>query len=164
MARQGGKESACKVGDLGLIPGLGRSPGEGKGYPFQCSGLENSTVCIVHGILQARILDWIASPFSSGSSQISHLAGRFLPPEPQGTPQNSGVGSQSLLQGIFLSQELNLGLLHCRWILYQLSHRGIKKVVVGDGHICGFGEEEFSANKHSFCKRFSVSLKELMSP
>ena len=30
----GGKESACNVGDLGLIPGLGRSPGEGKGYPF----------------------------------------------------------------------------------------------------------------------------------
>ena len=37
-----GKESACKVGDLGLIPGLGRSPLEGKGYPLQCSGLENS--------------------------------------------------------------------------------------------------------------------------
>ena len=37
-----GKESACNVGDLGSIPGLGRSPGEGKGYPFQYSGLENS--------------------------------------------------------------------------------------------------------------------------
>ena len=36
-----GKESACDVGDLGLIPGLGRSPGEGKGYPLQYSGLEN---------------------------------------------------------------------------------------------------------------------------
>ena len=36
-----GKESACNVGDLGLIPRLGRSPGEGKGYPFQYSGLEN---------------------------------------------------------------------------------------------------------------------------
>jgi len=36
-----GKESACKVGDLGSIPGLGRSPGEGKGYPLQYSGLEN---------------------------------------------------------------------------------------------------------------------------
>ena len=38
-----GKESTCNVGDLGLIPGLGRSSGEGKGYPFQYSGLENST-------------------------------------------------------------------------------------------------------------------------
>jgi len=37
-----GKESACKAGDLGSIPGLGRSPGEGKGYPLQYSGLENS--------------------------------------------------------------------------------------------------------------------------
>ena len=37
-----GKEFTCSVGDLGLIPGLGRSPGEGKGYPFQYSGLENS--------------------------------------------------------------------------------------------------------------------------
>ena len=37
-----GKESACNVGDLGLIPGLGRSPGEGKGNPLQYSGLENS--------------------------------------------------------------------------------------------------------------------------
>ena len=37
-----GKESACNAGDLGLFPGLGRSPGEGKGYPLQYSGLENS--------------------------------------------------------------------------------------------------------------------------
>ena len=37
-----GKELACNAGDLGSIPGLGRSPGEGKGYPLQCSGLENS--------------------------------------------------------------------------------------------------------------------------
>ena len=36
-----GKESACNAGDLGSVPGLGRSPGEGKGYPLQYSGLEN---------------------------------------------------------------------------------------------------------------------------
>ena len=41
-----GKESACNEGDLGLIPGLRRSPGEGKGYPIQYSGLENSMDCI----------------------------------------------------------------------------------------------------------------------
>ena len=45
-----GKESACNVGDLGSIPRLGRSPGEGKGYPFQYSGLENSMDCIIHGV------------------------------------------------------------------------------------------------------------------
>ena len=44
-----GKESACNAGDLGSIPGLGRSPGEGKGYPLQYSGLENSMDCVVHG-------------------------------------------------------------------------------------------------------------------
>ena len=43
-----GKESACNVGDLGSIPGLGRSPGEGKGYPLQYPGLENSMDGIVH--------------------------------------------------------------------------------------------------------------------
>ena len=42
-----GKESARNAGDLGLIPGLGRSPGEGKGYPLQYSGLENSMDYIV---------------------------------------------------------------------------------------------------------------------
>ena len=45
-----GKESACNVGDLGLIPGLGRSPGEENGYPLQYSGLENSINCTVHGV------------------------------------------------------------------------------------------------------------------
>ena len=48
-----GKESACSVGDLGSIPGLGRSPGEGKGYPLQYSGLENSMDCIVHGVSES---------------------------------------------------------------------------------------------------------------
>jgi len=48
-----GKESACNAGDLGSIPGLGRSPGEGKGYPLQHSGLENSMDCIVHGVAKS---------------------------------------------------------------------------------------------------------------
>ena len=47
------KESACIVGDLGLIPGLGRSPGEGKGYPLQYSGLENSMDCMVHEVAKS---------------------------------------------------------------------------------------------------------------
>ena len=48
-----GEESACNVGDPSLIPGLGRSTGEGKGYPLQCSGLENSIGCIVHGVTKS---------------------------------------------------------------------------------------------------------------
>ena len=51
-----GKESACKVGDLGSVSGLGRSPGEGnlEGYPLQYSGLENSMDHIVHGVAKSR--------------------------------------------------------------------------------------------------------------
>jgi len=48
-----GKESACNAGDLGSISGLGRSPGEGKGYPHQYSGLENSLDCKVHGVAKS---------------------------------------------------------------------------------------------------------------
>ena len=49
-----GKESACHAGDMGSNPGLGRSPGEGKGYPLQYSGLENSMDYIVHGIVKNK--------------------------------------------------------------------------------------------------------------
>ena len=49
-----GKESACNAEDLGSIPELGRSPGEGKGYTFQYSVLENSMDCIVHGVTKSR--------------------------------------------------------------------------------------------------------------
>ena len=45
-----GKESTCSAGDLGLIPGLGGSPGEGNSYPLQYSGLENAMDCIVLGV------------------------------------------------------------------------------------------------------------------
>ena len=48
------KESSCNAGDLGLIPGSGRSPGERIGYPLQYSGLENSMDCIVHGVTKSR--------------------------------------------------------------------------------------------------------------
>ena len=81
-----------------------------------------------HGILQARILEWVAFPFSRGSSQprikprSPTLQADSLPAEPQGKPKNTGVGILSLLQWIFLTQESDLGLLHCRWILYQLSY------------------------------------------
>ena len=85
----------------------------------------------VHGILQAKILEWVAISFSRGSSwprdrtQVSRIAGRCFNlwatreahAEPQGKPKNTGVGSLSLLQWIFLTQESNWGLLHCRLIL-----------------------------------------------
>jgi len=49
-----GKESACNVGDLCLIPDLGRSPGEGIGYPLQYFGLENSMDCIVNRVAKTQ--------------------------------------------------------------------------------------------------------------
>ena len=54
----GGKEFACNAGDLGSILGLGRSHGEGKGYPLQYSGLENSMDYTVHGVTRTRLSDF----------------------------------------------------------------------------------------------------------
>ena len=58
-----GKESACNAGDLGLIPGLGRSPREGKGYPLRYSGLENSMDCIVHGVTELDTTEQLSFSF-----------------------------------------------------------------------------------------------------
>ena len=49
-----GKEFSCNMGDLSSVPGLGRSSGEGKDYPLQYSGLENSMDCIVHGVTKSH--------------------------------------------------------------------------------------------------------------
>ena len=99
----------------------------------------------LHGARQAplsmefsRQENWsgLPLPFSRGSSQPRDLPNPgikrrpptlqadSLPFEPPGKPKHTGVGSLSLLQGIFLIQELNLSLLHCRQTLYQLSYQG----------------------------------------
>ena len=52
-----GKESSCNAGDLDSVPGLGRSPGNRKGYPLQYAGLENSMDCIVHGIAESDMTE-----------------------------------------------------------------------------------------------------------
>ena len=83
----------------------------------------------IHGILQARILEWVTIPFSGnlpnpGIEPSSHtLQADSLPAEPPGKTKNTGVDSLSLLQQIFPTQESNQGLLHCRWILYQLNYQ-----------------------------------------
>ena len=59
-----GKECAVNAGDLGSIPGLGRSPGEGKGYLLQYSGLENSVDCIVPEVAKSRTGQENSVPFS----------------------------------------------------------------------------------------------------
>ena len=93
------------------------------------------TLCVpmdytVHGIPQARILEWVVFPSPVDlpnpgiESRSPALQADSLPTEPQTKPKNTGVGSLSLLQRIFLTQESNWGLLHCRQILYQLSYQG----------------------------------------
>ena len=78
----------------------------------------------VHGILYARILEWVAFPFSRGSSQprdrtqVSRMQEDSSPTELQGKPKNTGVGNLSLLQRIFPTQNSNQGLLHLGQILY----------------------------------------------
>ena len=89
----------------------------------------------VHGIFQARILEWAAFPFSRGvfptqrlNPGIKHrspaLQADSIPADPPGKPKNTEVGSLSLLQRNFLTQESSWGLLHCRRIVYQLSYQG----------------------------------------
>ena len=138
-----GKESACSAGDLGSVPRFGGSTGEGKGYPLQYSGLENSMDCIVHRIAKNRT--WL-SDFHFTSCFVNkdllkhghvcvcacvhtHLVmSNALRPHwtvahqllcPWDFPgKNTGVGCHFLLQGIFQTHRSNLCLLHCRWILY----------------------------------------------
>ena len=63
------KESTHNMGDVGLIPDLGRAPGEGKGYPLQYSGLENSMGYIVHGNTELDMTEWL-----SLKSYLDHLS------------------------------------------------------------------------------------------
>ena len=94
--------------------------------PMDCSPPGSS----VTGILQARILEWFAIP-PPGDLPNPEFKPRFpslqadsLMCEPPGKTKNTGVDSLSLLQGNLSTQELNWGLVHCRWILYQLSYVG----------------------------------------
>ena len=98
------------------------------------------TRSVVLSPLQPRGLysPWNSPDQKTGVGSLSLLRGIFptegieprsptlqadaLPSEPPGKPNNTGVGSLSLLQEIFLTQESNQGLLHCRWILYQMSY------------------------------------------
>ena len=95
--------------------------------PMDCSPRGSS----VHGDSLGKITGMGAMPSSRGSSQPRDpnprspaLQEDSILFEPPGKPKNLRVSPGSLLQGIFLIQELNCGFLHCRWILYQLSYIG----------------------------------------
>ena len=103
-----GKESACNVGDLGSIPGLGRCPGEGKGYPLQYSGLENSMDCIIFRTLCTLSDSMDCSPARLlcpwGFSRQEYCSG--LPCPPPGDLLNTGIelGSPELQEESLLSE------------------------------------------------------------
>ena len=65
-----GKESACNVGDLGFTPELGRFSGEGEGYPLQDSGLENSIDCMVHGVTESDMSEWLSIHFKDYKQKL----------------------------------------------------------------------------------------------
>ena len=100
-----------------------------------CPTLGDPMDYTVHGILHARILVWV--PFPSPAflantgieTRCPTLQMDSLPVEPKGEPKITGVGSLSLLQGIFPNQVVNSGLPHCRQILYQLSHKGSPRLM-----------------------------------
>ena len=128
-----GKESACNAGELGSIAGLGRFPGGGLGNPLQYSCLDNP-----HGQISAHrdspgkntrvgcqaLLQEIFPTQGLMGWDCLALQADSLPSEPPRKLKNTGVGSLSLVQRNFLTQESNWGLLHCRWIFYQLSYLG----------------------------------------
>ena len=77
-----GKESAYNVGDLGLIPGLGRSTGEVKGYPLQYSGLENSMDCIVHEVTKSRTQLSDFHSLTDGDASFTKERAAIIGPKP----------------------------------------------------------------------------------
>ena len=129
---------------------MGRSPGERNGSPLQYSGLENSIACTVRRVAKSWTRPWTIAHqglLSMGFPGQEYGSGLPFPPpgdlpnpgieptslalqvdslpaEPPGKPKNTRVGSLSLLQQIFPTQESTRGLLHCRRILYQLSYQG----------------------------------------
>ena len=143
-----GKESTCNVGDLRLIPGLGRPTGGGHGSPLQYSCLENPhgqrslAGCSPLGkkdldvtknstaLLLCSVMNLSSVQFSSVTQSCLTLCDPMAYSPWNSPGQNTGVGSLSLLQGIFPTQGSNAGLPHYRWILYQLSHKGSPKTEV----------------------------------
>ena len=98
----GGKTSACHVGDMSLIPGSGRYPGEGNGYPLQYSGLENPMDCIVNGVTKSQTqlgdFHWTVAhqaPRSMGFSRQEYWSG--LPCPPSGNLPDPGIKLMSLM-------------------------------------------------------------------
>ena len=104
-----------------------------------CPTLCNPTAYTVHGILQARILEWVALPsprdlpYPGVEPRSPTLQADSLPAEPPGKSKNIGVGKPIPSPVDLPNQELNWDLLHCRWILHQMNYQGSPKGGQGNG-------------------------------
>ena len=124
-----GKESACNVGDLGLVPGLGRSPGEGKGYPLQYSGLENSMDCSPWDHKESDTTERLSLSLSFNSS--SPLQWRLsILSALQHFRQNMNT---KLLEGSVKTKEVRLFYIVCRKINTDTARNIISAQQVGSG-------------------------------
>ena len=122
------KESTCNAGDLGSIPGLGRSPGEGKGYSLQ----SYTVLLLCHSNLKLRLALIHAIIFKVLVTQYSHVQlfvtpwniAHQAPVSMKFSSKNTGVDSHFHLQDIFPTKVSNPGLLRCMQILYHLNYQG----------------------------------------
>ena len=121
LASQDGKVSAYNAGDLGSIPGLGRSPGEGNGNPLQYSCLENhmdrgAWWAIVHGVAKSQTQ--LKRLSSSSSSSSSYRITRGAPPPPEDpSPLRGTLGSS--LRSPAEGEGLNCSQTYPSWFLYH---------------------------------------------
>ena len=128
-----GEESACNAGDLGLMPGLGKSPGEGKGNPLQYSCLENpmgrgTWRATVHGVTESW-LDWVTNTFTF----FIFLCQQLPVPGPQLCPHEM-VGLN------YVVSKVPLGFYHLRglWCSLPLMERSPKSIAGDPAHMSLF--------------------------
>ena len=122
-----------------MIPVLGRFSGEGIGYPFQYSWASLVTQKVKNPPEMRKIwvqtMGWREAGMGKSERESCSVVSDSLRPHGPYSPWNSpvefhyGVGSLSILQGIFPTQGLKPDLPHCRWILYQLSHQGSPRIL-----------------------------------
>ena len=123
-----GKESSCNAGDLGSIPGLGRSPAEGKGYPVQYSGLEKSMDYSPWGCKKSDTTERLPLLFHSC------LAGRFfLPLRHLGSLPDHGYWDYSIVSIVWNNDfEMWFFSVHMQWTVGLLLPNGrVKKRILG---------------------------------
>ena len=118
LSGSAGKESACNMEDLGLIPGFGRSPGEGKDHTLQYSGLEDSMDSIVHGVSKSQtwLRDyhmWKASlPFQNNNLIMSQPVKELAQPHSQSEISHR---KQFLVYLIQMCHQVHTILCHTKW-------------------------------------------------